>query len=259
MTQTRRRVLAQLSALAVTACTTEPGPAGGKGGGGGDTGGASGTDGTSGADGTDGTGLDGSDGTGGTDTGGGDPDWLAECDASVQPTPEDCRMPTAFQSEGPFLRGDVPVRSELNVTGDEGEPLVVSGRILDPDCMPVEGAEIIIWKAGGADRFYDTESADANLYGKQITLADGVFCFYTLKPTPYGPEGNTLPAHIHVAVLLDGVRYLTTQLYFEGDEYLDILDFPPPPELITRPEVRADGLLKLHFDFVLPRDPPPGS
>ncbi len=252
MSLSRRKVLVQLSALAVTACAgSDPGV---KGPGAKDSGAAGGGDGADGG----GDGSDGADGGLDTaDTADPTPEWPVECDAAGQPLPADCSRATPFQSEGPFLRGDVPLRQELNVTGDSGEPMVLSGRVLDAACAPVEGVEIIVWMAGGEERFYDTESAEANLYGRQITDADGAYCFYTLKPTPYGPEGNTLPAHIHVAIVKDGSRLLTTQLYFDGDIYLAELDFPPPPELITAPEARPGGWLKLHFDFVLPPGPPP--
>lgn len=244
---TRRAMLIQLSALAVTAC------AGSKPGGStveGDSGlSADGSDGTGGTDGTGGS--DGFDGTGGTETG-----WLPECTAADQPLPPDCGMGSPMQGEGPFLRDDVPERQELNVTGDEGEPIILSARILDHTCTPIPGAEVILWSAGGTERFYDTESADANLYGRQYTDEYGAVCFYTLKPTPYGPEGNTLPAHFHLVVNVDDKRVLTTQLYFEGDEYLETIDFPPPPQLIIAPETLADGTLKITYDFMVPPPPP---
>ena len=44
----------------------------------------------------------------------------------------------------------------------------------------------ILWSAGGSERFYDTQSTDANLYGWQTTDENGSFCFRTLKPLPYG-------------------------------------------------------------------------
>lgn len=243
----RRTVLVQLSALAVTACAGGT-PIGGDSG----TPVGSGTDGSGGTDGTDGSG--GADGTGGSDTGGSS--WLAECDAADQPLPTDCGRGTPFQGEGPFLRSDVPERQELNVTGDAGEPLVLTGRVLDSQCVPKAGAEVLLWSAGGAEAFYDTESPDANLYGKQYTDEDGAFCFATLRPVPYGPEGSVLPAHFHLAINLDGVRVLTTQLYFEDDPYLDTLEMPPPRELVVTPEVLADGTLKVRYDFAFPPPPP---
>ena len=255
MKPTRRLIVAQLSALALTACAPGAKTAGSTDE---DTGpdGGDGRDGSDGGDGTDGTdGTDGGDGADGTDGGAG---WEAECATDDVALPDDCGRGTPFQSEGPFLRDDVPERSELNVTGDTGDVLILTGRVVDSTCAPVEGVTILVWMAGGEARFYDTESGDANLYGKQTTGTDGVYCFRTLRPTPYGPEDHTLPAHIHVAVVKDGARLLTTQLYFEGDPYLDGLDFAPPPELITSPETLADGSFKLHFDFALPPEPYPG-
>ena len=63
-----------------------------------------------------------------------------------------------------------------------------------------------------------------------------------------------LPAHFHLAVNLDGVRVLTTQLYFEDDPYLETLERPPPREPGGLSEV-PDGTLKA-YDFAFPPPPP---
>lgn len=253
MKPTRRRILAQISATALVACapTGEPGKGGGAG-----TGASGG--GTDGAD----TGGASSGGTGGGvgDTGGdtGAPlDWTAECEDGASPLPVDCSRPTPLAGEGPFLRDDVPERADLNVTGDEGDVLILTGRVLGPDCLPRPGLRFILWSAGGAERFYDTQSADANLYGWQETDENGAFCFRTLKPVPYGEPDNLLPAHLHIAVLDGDQRVLTTQLAFAGDPHLQ--NDPKPPELIVEPETLADGSQRVRYDFVLPATLPGGG
>lgn len=244
---TRRRVLIQLSAATLAACTgTEPL---GKGTAPGDDTGGEGDDTASGVD-------TGDADTGGVDTGdtGDIAEWTDFCEDGTSPLPADCARPTPFASEGPFLRPDVPERSELNVRGEDGQVLILTGRILDASCTPVEGAAITIWMAGGDARFYDVDSEDAQLYGKQTTGADGTYCFSTLRPVPYGEAGNELAAHIHVACIKDGRRVLTTQIYFEGDPFLG--DQPIPPELVVSPVPQADGSELVPFDFVLPADLP---
>jgi protocatechuate 3,4-dioxygenase beta subunit len=60
--------------------------------------------------------------------------------------------------------------------------------------------------------------------------------FRSIRPAPYeipknGPTGHLLnevlgrhtwrPAHLHFKITAEGYKPLTTQLYFEGDPYLD--------------------------------------
>jgi hypothetical protein len=252
MKPTRRVVLAQLSATALAACAPTEGTGKGVGTGGTGESGDGGTgDGGTGDGGTGGTGG----GTGGT--GGETDDWTAVCEDGSTALPEDCARPTPLAGEGPFLRDDVPERTELNVTGDAGEVLIVTGRVLGPDCQPRAGLTFILWSAGGEERFYDTQSEDANLYGWQTTDDNGAFCFRTLKPVPYGEEDNLLPAHLHIAVNDGEQRVLTTQLAFDGDPYLE--NDPKPPELIVTPEVLADGSQLVRYDFILPASLPGGG
>src|SRR5687767_4193450 len=57
--------------------------------------------------------------------------------ASCEPTPKDI--------EGPFYVPGVPVRDELDLYGDTGPRLTVTGRALDAACLPIAGAVVEIW------------------------------------------------------------------------------------------------------------------
>jgi len=71
--------------------------------------------------------------------------------------------------------------------------------------------------------------------GQLRTDADGRFWFRTVKPASYpvpndGPVGRMLramgrhpmrPAHVHFIIAAPGYRTLVTQLFVEGDAYLD--------------------------------------
>jgi len=172
--------------------------------------------------------------------------------AQEEPLPSTC-TPTSGDGEGPYWRPDSPERSALNVKGDVGPTLFLSGRVLDTRCQPVAGVRVYLWSAS-IDGRYDFEAADPNLYGYQTTAADGSFCFETLRPPPYGPPESRLPAHLHLNFLeaASGRKLLTTQLRFAGDPYLD-------PNADSRrtvtPEVLAEGVERAFFDFVLA--PPP--
>ena len=64
---------------------------------------------------------------------------------------------------------------------------------------------------------------------------DGSYTLKTIRPSPYtipneGPTGRLLnelgrhpwrPAHLHVIARHEGYRPLTSQVYFQGDKYLD--------------------------------------
>jgi protocatechuate 3,4-dioxygenase beta subunit len=143
---------------------------------------------------------------------------FCEADA-VEVPPEDCLVyPPA--GEGPFYRDDIPERSYLNVWEQEGTKLIVLLRITEL-CVPIEGAKVELWHAG-QDGVYDTESAEANGYGFQVTDLQGAVCFRTIRPPSYlsnpeDPESEKVQQHIHLKVWVDGELRANTQLQFADD------------------------------------------
>jgi protocatechuate 3,4-dioxygenase beta subunit len=83
-------------------------------------------------------------------------------------------------------------------------------------CKPVAGALLDVWQADHHGEYDD-------VFGRARIRSgsDGAFSFRTTKPAPYGSPGFMRPAHIHMVLSAQGHRSLTTQLYFEGDPYLD--------------------------------------
>jgi catechol 1,2-dioxygenase len=104
-----------------------------------------------------------------------------------------------------------------------------------------------------------------------VVHADGQgrFDITTIVPAPYqiptdGATGNLLaaagwtawrPAHLHVKVSAPGYRLITSQLYFDGGEYLhtDIAS-AVKPELILHPTPAVGQGLEVNYDFVLQAD-----
>jgi protocatechuate 3,4-dioxygenase beta subunit len=127
----------------------------------------------------------------------------------LPPTPacEDGDEPSPQQTEGPFYSPDTPRRRNLVEEGVEGEPLFLTGRVLDTRCRPVPGALLDFWQADGNGE-YDNEGF--RLRGHQFADARGRFRLETVVPGPY--SGRT--RHIHVKVQPRGGEVLTTQLYF---------------------------------------------
>ncbi|MET9663277.1 catechol 1,2-dioxygenase [Streptomyces sp. NPDC006510] len=177
--------------------------------------------------------------------------------------------------EGPYhLPGSkrLPAHCELPRRADEkGTPLSFTGQVRDVDGTPLPGAEVDIWHAD-ADGYYSgfaPHLPEGNLRGLVVTDDEGRFSIRTIQPAPYriptdGPTGRMIaaagwhpwrPAHLHVMVRAEGHRQLTTQLYFEGGEWVDDdVARATKPELILRPVADGGGGLVQRYDFVLERD-----
>jgi len=140
---------------------------------------------------------------------------------------------------GPFHAEGSPL---LDVGGDlkrnnEGETLLVRGRVLDTDGKPVAGATLDYWQAA-ANGFYwqqDPSQDRNNLRCRMIADGEGRYAFTTVRPAPYtvpydGPVGDLLraggrhawrPSHLHFIVSAPGFRALTTEVFFADDKYVD--------------------------------------
>jgi catechol 1,2-dioxygenase len=140
---------------------------------------------------------------------------------------------------GPFHVANAPVmQMGDSISRDrKGEPLVMSGRVLDQRGAPIRGALLDVWQAS-ADGFYDIQDErqpSMNLRGLFRTGDDGRYLFRTVKPSSYpiptdGPVGAMLtalgrhpmrPAHVHFILSADGCEPLTTHLFVAGDPYLE--------------------------------------
>lgn len=140
---------------------------------------------------------------------------------------------------GPFHILGAP---DLAVGGDligdnQGQHVVVGGRILTPDGIAIEGAKLEIWQTAdnGLYSNQDAAQADYNLRAAMTTAADGRYLFSTVRPAPYtvpddGPVGELLhatgrhpwrPSHLHFIVMAEGYRTLVTEVFPSDDPYLD--------------------------------------
>jgi len=140
---------------------------------------------------------------------------------------------------GPFHVAASPLKKmgdTINLE-DKGEPLIVSGTVVDENGKPIEGAMLDVWQAN-SEGFYDVQQKgtqpDMNLRGRFVTGADGRYWFRTSKPLFYpiphdGPVGALLrnlgrhpyrPAHIHFIVSAPGFQPIVTHLFDKDDPYL---------------------------------------
>lgn len=148
---------------------------------------------------------------------------------------------TESNVEGPFYIAETPTLTWPYIlprrVDEPGEVLIFSGSVRTTDGSPLAGATVDIWQANGMGEYshFSPGTPDDNLRGRLVTDDDGNFAVETVVPLCYGiPEKGATgrlmaalgrhcfrPGHIHFKVGGEGVRPLTTQVYFEGDPYLD--------------------------------------
>ena len=121
--------------------------------------------------------------------------------------------------------------------GQVGEPLVVSGRVVDRKGAPAKGTVLALWQNAGNGLYAQQDPAQSPTnYHARLTVADdGSFAFSTVRPVSYtvpddGPAGDLMrvlgreawrPAHLHMIVQAPGRRPLITEFFPDDDRYLD--------------------------------------
>lgn len=160
------------------------------------------------------------------------------------PAPEPANgklAPTPPDIEGPFYKAGAPIGGDLAYP--HYFTLTVHGRVVDTDGNPVANAVLDVWHAD-MEGNYDNDGYRHR--AKVSADGDGFYSFRTFVPGDYQiaespPDFRC--AHIHVKVTGDGVRPLTTQLYFPDDKYNATDHWFDPRRVIQHPDGR--------FDFVL--------
>lgn len=133
---------------------------------------------------------------------------------------ENCTA-TSSAVKGPYWRPDAPYTTDL--TREGGEVITVHGVVRSArTCKPVAGTLLDVWQADHHGK-YDLDYRGKDVFGRARIRSgsDGAFAFRTIRPAAYGSPGFMRPAHIHFVLSAEGHRSLVTQLYFEGDPYLD--------------------------------------
>ena len=157
--------------------------------------------------------------------------------------PPACTPGTIARTAGPFYTPSTPRRTRLLEPDSGGEPLVLQGLVLMPDCRLVPGAIVDLWHCDERGRY---DNRGFRYRGHQFTDAAGVFRFETVRPGHY--TGRT--PHFHVRVQGEKTRLLTTQLYFPDLREANQRDFIYRDELLLRLD-RVGGHWRARFDFVL--------
>ncbi len=153
-------------------------------------------------------------------------------------------QPTPAQTEGPYYTPNPPQRASLIEEGVVGDPITLTGYVLDTECRPIAGAVVDFWQADGAG-VYDNEGY--RLRGYTLTDDAGRYVMETVVPGEY--PGRT--PHIHVKVQPPGGAVLTSQMYFP-DEAANARDGIFNPALILDLQKTADGLTGVMNFIVTP-------
>lgn len=191
-------------------------------------------------------------------------------DAINNRRPEGATENTVF---GPFHVADAPLREMgANISLDgKGESCLFSGRVVDLEGNPIEGACVDVW-SDNADGYYDVQQPEIqpkwNNRGRFVTGADGRYSFRGIRPVSYpipddGPVGKMLeqlgrhpyrPAHMHYLVTAPGFQKLVTHTFVGDDNYLSSDAVFGVKSTLIAPFERLEGqdtLWASPFDFVL--------
>ncbi len=173
---------------------------------------------------------------------------------------------------GPFYAGpqrELDNGESILLREEDGEPLLMTGRVSDADGKPIAGAQVEVWQTA-TNQLYDVQDENqphGHLRATFHTDERGRYEFRTILPVSYpipddGPAGQLLqalgrhpfrPAHVHFMISAPSYRQLVTHLFLAGDKYLESdAVFGVKPSLVVQP-VRRDGVLTIAYDFGLAR------
>jgi protocatechuate 3,4-dioxygenase beta subunit len=100
----------------------------------------------------------------------------------------------------------------------KGEPIYVSGRVLDENCFPIKDATVRIWQANSFGRYNHKKDKSDNFldehflgHGATKTDNNGEFTFLTVFP---GTNKKKSAPRVHFYVTAPGLKPLKTEMYF---------------------------------------------
>lgn len=172
---------------------------------------------------------------------------------------------------GPFYVEGAPEKdngADLAIDDASGEKVKIAGLVKSVTGDIIPGAVLDVWQTApnGLYHMQDRSQKEFHLCGKFFADAQGRYSFKTLKPVSYsipddGPVGYFLdavkrhpnrPAHVHFIVSAPGYKSVITQLFAEGDPYLESdAVFGVKDSLVVNFGKEASGELSVDYDFVL--------
>jgi protocatechuate 3,4-dioxygenase alpha subunit len=178
------------------------------------------------------------------------------------------RSPTSSQTIGPFFaQGLGPGWPDLAEGAEEGERIVIEGRVVDGDGKPVPDAMLEIWQADAEGRYPLPSASETSTghptsfrgFGRALTNEAGEYRFTTIKPGRVpGPGGAPQAPHVNLTIFARGLlRHLTTRIYFAGepsnesDPILTTVTDPAARSTLLAARQGAHPTVVFRFDVVL--------
>jgi protocatechuate 3,4-dioxygenase beta subunit len=147
---------------------------------------------------------------------------------------------TQEETAGPFFRPNSPLKADFRESNLTGEPIKVSGFVLNRRGKPIVGALLDFWHADG-DGEYDLKAFRCR--GHQFSDADGRYALETIVPGLY--PGRT--RHYHVRLQAAHGPSLSTQLYFPGEARNESDSLFRPDLLLKIRETKSVRLATFNF------------
>lgn len=180
----------------------------------------------------------------------GDPTRRSGIELPVTPCPEP-GLTTASFAEGPFYSPKSPFKSDLRDVGwQDGDEMVLTGRVLDPECRPIAGAVLDFWQVDDQARY---DNAGFRYRGHVFSDVNGAWQIRSIHPTSYTLHGFWTTAHLHVKVQGPDTGLLTTQLFFPRAAEDNAREEGWTEDLQVVGDRGADDVYQFRFDFVLER------
>ena len=183
---------------------------------------------------------------------------------------------TKGSNEGPYYvpnAPELPWKTEMPMREQDkaADSLIFKGQVTDVEGKGLGGATVELWHADeeGLYSQFAPGIPEWNLRATIRTNENGEFEITTLFPAPYqipadGPTGWFIdsygghpwrPAHLHLMVKHPGYREITTQLYFEGGEWVENdVATAVKPELMLNPQPNAEGTQEVTYNFALDKE-----
>jgi len=114
-----------------------------------------------------------------------------------------------------------PSTGQMSPKGEPGQPLTVTGTVVDASGAPVADASIYVYQTDHEGYYGVKPASDSRNPRLKLFLrsdAKGGWSFSTVKPGSYPDSRN--PAHIHFEVSAKGKPPRIFEIVFEGDPFI---------------------------------------
>lgn len=134
---------------------------------------------------------------------------------------------------------------------ERGEPLEVTGTVVDQNGQPLSGILVRAFQADALGVYTDGNDHRPRICGVVRSDAAGRYRFRTIRPASY-PDSK-IPAHIHFEIWGEGLPLQRSELRFEGDPFLNGRKSEGRVDLV-RPLLRDKaGVLRCQRDLIVRR------